>query len=95
MTNGTGRSNLNGRIYPTVKSGMFGSSANFAACIPHSHPADLTLTFPWVGSTASIGHFWAAADAAGRSLTCPLPAQRVHRGSRGEGAAEGHRSATR
>jgi hypothetical protein len=38
--------------------------------------------FPWVGSTASIGHFWAAADAAGRSLTCPLPAQRVHRGSR-------------
>ena len=23
------------------------------------------LTFPWVGSTASIGHFWAAADAAG------------------------------
>ena len=43
------------------------------------------LTFPWVGSTASIGHFWAAADAAGRSLTCPLPAQRVHRGSRVKG----------
>ena len=43
------------------------------------------LTFPWVGSTASIRHFWAAADAAGRSLTCPLPAQRVHRGSRVKG----------
>ena len=43
------------------------------------------LTFPWVGSTASIGHFWAAADAAGRSLTCPLPAHRVHRGSRVKG----------
>ena len=48
------------------------------------HIPDL-LTFPWVGSTASIGHFWAAADAAGRSLTCPLPAQRVHRGSRVKG----------
>ena len=43
------------------------------------------LTFPWVGSTASIRHFWAAAFAAGRSLTCPLPAQRVHRGSRVKG----------
>ena len=43
------------------------------------------LTFPWVGSTAAIGHFWAAADAAGRSLTCPLPAHRVHRGSRVKG----------
>ena len=43
------------------------------------------LTHPWVGSTASIGRFWAAADAAGRSLTCPLPAQRVHRGSRVKG----------
>jgi hypothetical protein len=53
------------------------------AVIPSIFP-DL-LTFPWVGSTASIGHFWAAADAAGRSLTCPLPAQRVHRGSRVKG----------
>ena len=43
------------------------------------------LTFPWVSTAASIGHFWAAADAAGRSLTCPLPAQRVHRGSRVKG----------
>ena len=31
------------------------------------------------------GHFWAAADAAGRSLTCPLPAERVHRGPRVKG----------
>ncbi len=55
----------------------------FAVCVP-ADEKDL-LTFPWVGSTASIGHFWAAADAAGRSLTCPLPAQRVHRGSRVKG----------
>ena len=45
----------------------------------------LESAHPWVGSTASIGRFWAAADAAGRSLTCPLPAQRVHRGSRVQG----------
>ena len=39
------------------------------------------LTFPGVGSTASIGHFWAAADAAAQvsalPFACPEGAPRL------------------
>ena len=50
------------------------------ALVRSSRPIADLLTFPWVGSTAAIGHFWAAADAGQVSdlpFACPQGAPRL------------------